>query len=176
MCANRVLLLQMGTDERLTGRQHIASSFKEHQDNQLKRTSHSGCLHYASKVSSQPNRFICMNLSELMLASLLKLLPNNDVQARVQSHVCFFEWARLSVPDKVHSSVSRKIFSGCSSWLTLCRGATQLTSQPDSTSGSQKKTGVTLRAMSVFRWLTFTLGTVPKIHSPGLLVPNVMRS
>lgn len=85
-----------------------------------------------------PNRFICINLSELMLASLLKLLPNNDVQARLRSHACFFERVRLVNPDKVHSSVTRKIFSGCSSCLTLCRGATQLTSQP-STSGSQKK-------------------------------------
>lgn len=84
------------------------------------------------------NRFICMNLSELMLASLLKLLPDNDVQARQRSHACFFAWARPFIPDKVHSPVSRQIFSGCSSRLTLCRGASQLTSQP-STSGSQKK-------------------------------------
>lgn len=79
-----------------------------------------------------------MNLNELMVASLLKLLPNNDVQARLRSHACFFARVRLFVPDNVHSSLSRKIFSGCSSCLTLCRSATQLTSQPP-TSGSQKK-------------------------------------
>ncbi len=48
---NRVLLLH----ETLTGRQHIARSIKEHQDSQLKRKSHSGCLHYASKVSLLPD-------------------------------------------------------------------------------------------------------------------------
>lgn len=122
--ANRVLLLQPLTDERLTGRPHNASSIKEHQDSQLKRTSRSGCLHYASKVSLQPNRFICMNLSELTLASVLKLLPNNDVQARVRSHACFFAWARLFVPDKVHSSVSRKnIFRLLTHPLSWCNSA-----------------------------------------------------
>lgn len=55
MSANRVLMLQVGTDEKLPGRQHIASSIWEDQDSQLKCTSHSGCLHYASKVSLLPD-------------------------------------------------------------------------------------------------------------------------
>lgn len=44
-----------------------------------------------------PNRFIYMNLSELILASLLKLLPNNDVEASVRSHAFFFERVSLSL-------------------------------------------------------------------------------
>lgn len=57
-----------------------------------------------------PNRFIYMNLSELILASLLKLLSNNDVEASVRSHAFFFERVRLFLASKVHSPLSRKDF------------------------------------------------------------------
>lgn len=70
-----------------------------------------------------------------MLASLLKLLPNNDVQAHVQSHACFFACARLFVPDKVHSSLSRNYFPVVALVLP---SVVEFTSQ-SSTSGSHKK-------------------------------------
>lgn len=46
-----------------------------------------------------------------MLASWLKLLPNNDVEASVPSHAFFFERVCLFVPSKVHSPRSKKCFS-----------------------------------------------------------------
>lgn len=53
---------------------------------------------------------IPIHLSELILASLLKLLSNNDVEASVRSHAFFFERVCLFVPSKVHSPLSRNDF------------------------------------------------------------------
>lgn len=82
-----------------------------------------------------PNRFICLNLRERALASLLELLANNDVQARVQSHACFSECDRVFVPDKVHSPLSGNYFPATALALP---SAAEFTSQ-SSKSGSHKK-------------------------------------
>lgn len=82
-----------------------------------------------------PNRFICLNMRERMLARLLELLANNDVQARVQSHACFFECDCVFVPDKVHSSLSSNYFPAVALALP---SAVEFTSQ-SSKSGSHKK-------------------------------------
>lgn len=87
-------------------------------------------------------------LSELMLASLLKLF----FQARVRSHASFFTWARLFLPHKVHSSRS----------ITICSGrgvspAVVLLGSHHKRRPARKKTGVTLRAMTMFQWLRFAL-------------------
>lgn len=84
---------------------------------------------------------------------MLKLLSNNDIQGRIRSRACFFAWARLLAPDKVHSFESRKYFPA------VAPVSPSVVLQLDShhnhrPAAATKKTGVTLRAMSMFRWLT----------------------
>lgn len=107
--------------------------------------------------SSTTNRFICINLTKLTLASWLKLLPSNDVQARVRSHACFFsERSRLFVPDKVHSLLSRNYFAAAPLLFpppTVCCNSAHITILR--IAAFAKRAGVTLRAIGMFRWLSY---------------------
>lgn len=168
ICASRVLLLQKGTNERLPGRQHISSTIYETRTVNLKWTGHSGCLHYASKVSLQPETkpVHLHELRELTLASLLKLLPNNDTQACVRSHAPFFAWICLFPSVKVHSSVSRKYFPivALVSPSVVQQVGSHHNPRP---AAARKKTGVTLREMSMFQRLTLATGMLVQITPAG---------
>lgn len=111
-----------------------------------------------------PNRFIYMNLSELILASLLKLLSNNDVEASGRSHAFFSQRVCLFVPSKVHSPLPRNNFPAVTLVLPTTERLLHITALDQR---QPQKTGVTLTALSVFHWLTLAHGTVPQ------LIPSV---
>lgn len=128
--------------------------------------------------SSTTNRFICINLTKLMLASWLKLLPSNDVQARVRSHACcFFARSRLFVPDKVHSLLSRNYIPAAVPLLvspSVC--VLQLGSHHNPWNGSIRKKN---RRHTASNWhvsvakLSLPPETVPRIHLPQMKMQNI---
>lgn len=107
-----------------------------------------------------PTRFIYMDMSKLILTSLLKLLSNNDVGASVRSHAFFFECVWLFVPSKVHSPLSRNYFLAVALVLPTIELLLHITARDQR---QPQKTGVTITALSVFHWLTLANGTVPQI-------------
>lgn len=146
--------------KRLTGRHYTAKFCSTRREIKV---SQGASITFKCDYCPTPYRFICMNLSELILASLLKLLSNNDVEASVRSHAFFFERVCLFVPSKVHSPLSRNDFPAVTLVLPIFKLLLHITALDQR---QPQKTGVTLTALSVFHWLTLAHGTVPQINLP----------
>lgn len=87
-------------------------------------------------LSPTPNRFICMNLSELMLAKLAKV-----VAQQWHSGLCTVACLLLYTPPRQSPFFCVKktnIFRLCSSGLTLCRAATRRLASQATNSGEEK--------------------------------------